>query len=50
MTDEEALKFYEELEDYYGDKLPNFEHYPKQFTQCVKLFRYYKGYQHGQTS
>ena len=45
MTDEEALKFYEELEEHYGDSLPNFEHYPKQFAQCVKLFRYYKSKQ-----
>ena len=45
MTDEEALKFYEELEEYYGDKLPNFEHYPIQFSQCVKLYRYYKSKQ-----
>lgn len=45
MTDEQALKFYEELVEHYGDNLPNFEHYPKQFAQCVKLFRYYKSNQ-----
>ena len=42
MSDEEVLKLYQELEDHYGDNLPNFEHYPKQFTYCVKLYRYYK--------
>jgi hypothetical protein len=42
MTDDEVLKFYNELVEYYGDKLPNFEHYPKQFEMCVKLYRYYK--------
>jgi hypothetical protein len=42
MTDEEVLAFYDELVEYYGDKLPNFEHEPKQFMQCVKLYRYYK--------
>lgn len=45
MTDEEVLKFYGELEEHYGDKLPNFEHYPKQFLYCVKLYRYYKSKQ-----
>ena len=50
MTNEEALKFYEELEEHYGDKLPNFEHYPKQFAQCVKLFRYYKSNQNEDSS
>ena len=28
MTDEEAIKFYKELEEWYGDKLVNFEHHP----------------------
>lgn len=42
MTDEEVLKFYKELEEHYGEKLPNFEHHPIQFNQCVKLYRYYK--------
>ena len=42
MSDEEILKMYEELVEYYGDKLPNPEHYPRQFAQCVKLWRYYK--------
>ena len=50
MNDEEALKFYEELEEFYGDKLPNFEHYPKQFAQCVTLFRYYKSKQNEDSS
>jgi hypothetical protein len=42
MTDDEVLKFYEELVDHFGDKLANFEHHPKQFAQQVKLYRYYK--------
>lgn len=41
MTDEEALKFYEEMEAFFG-KLPNFEHEPIQFANCVKLFKYYR--------
>lgn len=43
MTEEEIIKFYEELQEHYGDKLANFEHYPKQFANQVKLYRYYKG-------
>jgi hypothetical protein len=42
MTNEEALKFYEELVEHYGDKLANFEHHPKQFQYQVNCYRYYK--------
>jgi len=42
MSDEEVLKFYEELMEFYGDKLANFEHYPRMFAYQVKLYRYYK--------
>ena len=42
MSDEEVVKFYEELEKHYGDSLVNFEHHPIQFRQQVKLYRYYK--------
>lgn len=42
MSDEEAVKFYEELAEHYGDNLANFEHYPRQFAHQVLLYRYYK--------
>ena len=42
MTDEEVIKFYQELEEHYGDKLVNFEHHPIQFSTQVKMYRYYK--------
>jgi hypothetical protein len=42
MTDEEALKFYEELKEWFGDSLANFEHHPKIFAHQVKMYRYYK--------
>jgi hypothetical protein len=41
MTDEEVLKFYDELVEHYGS-LPNFEHEPIQFANCVRMYRYYK--------
>ena len=41
MSDEEALKFYQELQEHYGDKLVNFEHHPLQFANQVKLYKYY---------
>jgi hypothetical protein len=41
MTDEEALIIYNEMEKFFGS-LPNFEHEPIQFANCVKLFKYYK--------
>lgn len=42
MTDEEALNFYKELEEFFGDSLVNFEHHPIQFAMQVKLYRFYK--------
>ncbi len=42
MNDSEVEAFYKELEEHYGDRLANFEHYPKQFANQVKLYRYYK--------
>ena len=41
MTDDEALQFYNELLEHYGT-LPNFEHEPIQFSNCVRMYRYYK--------
>ena len=45
MNDDEVLAFYNELVEYYGDKLVNFEHYPRIFASQVKLYKYYKGIQ-----
>ena len=42
MTDEEAIQLYDELKSYWGDKLPDPEVYPKQFTYYFKLYRYYR--------
>jgi len=42
MTEDEIKKFYEELQEHYGDKLANFEHYPKIFAYQIRLYRYYK--------
>ena len=42
MSDEEVLTMYNEMVDYYEEKLPNFEHYPLQFAYIVKLWKYYK--------
>ena len=45
MTDKEAEDFYNELLEYFGKDLPNFEHEPKRFAYCVKVYRYYKSKQ-----
>lgn len=42
MTEKEIKDFYSELVEFYGDKLANFEHHPKQFSMQVRLYRYYK--------
>lgn len=41
MTEEEAINFYNELLEHFGS-LPNFEHEPRQFANCVRMYRYYK--------
>ena len=41
MTDEEILKFVDEMEEHFGN-LPNPEHEPKRFAWCIKVFKYYK--------
>ena len=39
MTEEQAIEFYEELKEYWGDKLANFEHYPKTFQWQVNVYK-----------
>ena len=41
MTDDEVMKMYEEMLEYFG-QLPHPEHEPIRFAYYVKLFRYYK--------
>jgi hypothetical protein len=41
MNNEEVLKTYEKLQQVFGDRLPDFEVYPKQFAYFVKLYRFY---------
>ena len=41
MSDEEVLQFYNEMLEHFGE-LPNFEHHPIQFANCVRMYRYYK--------
>jgi hypothetical protein len=42
MSDDDVLKLYNEMVEWFGDTLPNFEHEPIRFAHCVKLYRYYK--------
>jgi hypothetical protein len=37
------------MEAFFGE-LPNFEHHPRQFAHCVKVFKYYKGRQDASTA
>ena len=50
MTDEEILKFYEELVEWFGDSLANFEHEPRRFAHQIKLYRYYKARKQNENS
>lgn len=45
MTDDEVLQFYNNMLEHFGS-LPNFEHEPIQFANCVRMYKYYKE-QHG---
>ena len=42
MSEQEITEFYNELVEHYGDRLVNFEHYPRIFANQVKLYRYYR--------
>jgi hypothetical protein len=42
VTDEEAQAFYDELVEWFGDSLANYEHEPIRFRHQIKLYRYYK--------
>ena len=34
---------YQEMEEMFGDRLPNFDHHPIKFAYYVKLYLYEKG-------
>jgi hypothetical protein len=42
MTDEEILQFYSEMQERWGEKLPDPEVFPASFSYYVKLYRYLK--------
>jgi hypothetical protein len=39
MTDDQAIKLYNDMLKEFGDALPNFEHHPIQFAYYYKLFK-----------
>jgi len=41
MSDEQALELYEKMKSHFGDKLPDPEHEPMQFSYFVRLYKYY---------
>lgn len=41
MSDEEALKIYDLMVEYFGDDLPDPEHEPIRFAHFFKVFKYY---------
>jgi len=41
MTDNEVIQFYNDMLEHFGE-LPNFEHHPLQFANCVRMYRYWK--------
>lgn len=42
MTDEEIENAYQEMVTMFGENLPDPEHYPKIFSNYVKLWKFYK--------
>lgn len=50
MTDKEAEDFYNELQEFFGENLVNYEHHPIQFAMQVKLYKYYKEQKHEDSS
>lgn len=41
MSDKEVLQMYNEMLEHFGE-LPNFEHHPLQFANCVRMYKYWK--------
>jgi hypothetical protein len=46
MTTAEAERIYKEMEEMFGDKLPNLLHHPKQFAYYYKLYKLEKRNEH----
>jgi hypothetical protein len=42
MTEQEALKIYEEMLEMFGDKIPNPDHCPREFAYFVMLYKHCK--------
>ena len=42
MTNEQALELWNNMVDYFGDRVPHPIHQPIQFNYYLKLFFYYK--------
>jgi hypothetical protein len=40
MTDQEILQFYSEMQERWGDKLPDPDVFPASFSYYVKLYRF----------
>lgn len=50
MSEEDKLKkFIKQLKDYWGDRLPDPNQYPKTFEYYVKIFQYYKHLENNKT-
>ena len=42
MTDQQVRDFYNDLVQYFGDSLPDPDHYPKTFQYYVRLYKHVK--------
>lgn len=42
MTDDDITKMYEQMCDYFGSSMPNFEQEPKRFAAYVKMYKFIK--------
>lgn len=47
LTIDPILQKYNELKEYFNDKLPNPYHEPIQFTYYIKLYQFYKAREKG---
>jgi hypothetical protein len=42
VTDKEIEDAYNEMVEWWGDKMPNFEHEPLRFAYYVRMYKYLK--------
>lgn len=41
MTDDEVIELYKKIQEFFNNRIPNPEHYPRIFEHYLKLYKMY---------